>query len=165
MASSGMNCMRHQSHEANGTPSVDQVNTPLHLQAIIMRKKQNQKTLLPYSRCLVQSHHQVRATHMELKLDACKQGGNREMCLCIRASNEQVRSQQGQKGHDAKPKRKRRQIAFRSHHMVEQKFFLCQWVIGGCSATARSRHISSPLPSDTASQLMIQANSSSTPLP
>ena len=117
MASSGMNCMRHQSHEANGTPSVDQVNTPLHLQAIIMRKKQNQKTLLPYSRCLVQSHHQVRATHMELKLDACKQGGNREMCLCIRASNEQVRSQQGQKGHDAKPKRKRKmQIAFRSHY-------------------------------------------------
>lgn len=53
---------------------------------------------------------------MELKLDACKQEGSKEMFV---HSGKQQASEvtAGQKGHDAKPKRKRKmQIAFRSHH-------------------------------------------------
>jgi hypothetical protein len=39
-----MNCMGDQSHEADGASSVDQVYTPLHLQAIDKKEAKSENT-------------------------------------------------------------------------------------------------------------------------
>jgi hypothetical protein len=56
MASSGMNCMRNQSHEADGTPSVDQVYAPLHLQAIDAEETKSENATR-----IVSSNHIIRS--------------------------------------------------------------------------------------------------------
>ena len=131
---------------------------PLSTCRRLMRKK-NQKTLVPLSRQITSSGQ--RNPH-ELKLDACKVRGKQGIVCAFGQATSEVTA--GQKGHDAKPKRKRKmQIAFRSHYGGAAIFPVSvgDW---GMQRYCTIPSQLSPLPSDTTSQLTIQASSCSTPL-